>query len=466
VQSFQVDRFTHMAPDRYASGTPNTHCLIPIDESTGLLDLLGKLRLSLVKLIALAMCLQPGLPGTAAVQPRQEPATISRTTGAEAFRADFETVWRLVRDKFHDPKLNGADWKRVGDTYRAKLSDTMSKFEFEALINRMLSELHASHAAYVTDDDVEFYMLPSVLHQDMNGHRTEHIGIMGSQDGAEFVVAGVLEGGAADKAGIQSGDRLVLADGLPFRSVGSFRGKEGKPVTLQYRRGADANLRSVTVVPIKQNILRAFLDATDKSAKIVSSGGRRLGYVHLWTMANDAFRTALERLVERKLHDTDGLILDLRDGYGGSPWNYADVFFRPDVVWEQQSREFGAVTRYSGYGKPMVVLVNQGTRSAKEFLSYEFKTTHRAKLVGTRTAGAFLGAGGFDVGTDGLLELPILGLKIDGKPLEDNGVTPDVTVVPRFNYTDKDTQLQAAEQALVDTLKNNANTGGTARNAF
>ena len=417
-------------------------------------------------LLAVVVLAGSGRPSAAAIRPNQDPAQTPQTASSEAYRADFDTVLRLVKTKFYDPKLNGVDWKQIGEAYRTKLADVHSKAEFEALINRMLGELHASHTAYVTDDDIEYFMLPSVLHQDMNGHQTEHIGIMGSQEGNEFVVAGVLEGGPAGRAGIQSGDRLVLADGQPFRSAGSFRGKEGSAVTVKFTRGRDPSVRSVSVTPVKQNILRAFLEATDKSVKVVTVNGKRLGYVHLWTMANEAFRAALERTVERRLHDTEGLILDLRDGYGGSPWNYGDVFFRPDITWEQQSRGFGAIKRYSGYGKPMVVLINQGTRSAKEFLSYEFKTTHRAKLVGTRTAGAFLGAGGFDVGKDGLLELPILGLKIDGKLLEHNGVAPDVAVAPESSYTERDAQYLTAQQTLLDAIKAGQAPGANGRTAF
>jgi carboxyl-terminal processing protease len=107
-----------------------------------------------------------------------------------------------------------------------------------------------------------------------------------------------------------------------------------------------------------------------------------------------------------------------------------------------------------GYDKPMVVLINRGTRSAKEFLSYEFKSSHRAKLVGTRTAGAFLGAGTFHVGSDGLLELPVLGLKVNGQLLEGSGVAPDLVVNPQSSYTERDAQLISAEQVLSDTLRN------------
>src|SRR5579862_5923299 len=114
---------------------------------------------------------------------------LPRSTQAEAgtqsstFRQDFDSVAQLVREHFHDPKLNGVDWKSLTDTYRIKLSDVKTKSEFEALINKMLGELHASHVGYTTDDDVDFYMLPAVFHQDMSGHKTEHIGVMGSQEG-------------------------------------------------------------------------------------------------------------------------------------------------------------------------------------------------------------------------------------------------------------------------------------------
>ncbi|HLJ56528.1 MAG TPA: S41 family peptidase [Chthonomonadaceae bacterium] len=411
-------------------------------------------RRSFVTVIVAAVCLVSGAAAALADRgERQDPQPPAAQPSGEGYRANFEQVWRTVRDRFHDPNLNGVNWAKIAETFRAKLPDIKTKAEFEAFINRMLAELHASHTGYSTDDDVEFYMLPSVMRQDMTGHRTEHIGVMGAQEGDEFVVAAVLDGGPAEVAGLQSGDRIVSADGTPFRTAGSFRGKDGRPVAVAFRRGRDVAVHTVMVIPVRQNILQAYLDATEKSARIISVSGKRIGYIHLWTMANDAFRTTLERVLERRLHDTDGLILDLRDGYGGSPWNYADVFFRPDVSWEQQSRSGGGATRYTGYGKPMVVLINQGTRSAKEFLSYELKTKHRATLVGTRTAGAFLGAGAFEIGRDGLLELPILGLKVDGQLLEGNGVAPDVNVPARNSYTDRDAQVLAGEQALAEMTK-------------
>ena len=63
-------------------------------------------------------------------------------------------------------------------------------------------------------------------------------------------------------------------------------------------------------MPVKQNLLRAFLDATRASARIIDIRGKKIAYLHLWTMANDNFKETLDDLVMNKLHDTDGLILD------------------------------------------------------------------------------------------------------------------------------------------------------------
>ena len=361
-----------------------------------------------------------------------------------------------MQKRFYDANLHGVDWKQVGKTYHARLSTVKNRGEFETLMNQMLGELHASHTAYVTLDDAEYSMLLSVNHQDMQQNAVEHIGVMGQREGREYVVSAVLNGGPAEKAKIEVGDRLLLADGQPFTSAGSFRGKAGTPVQVLLKRVGEASTRTVMVTPIKANMLRSFLDATLRSARVMESGGKKIAYVHLWTMAHEAFRSTLEHIVLNKLYDADGLILDLRDGYGGHPFGYADVFFRPDVTWESQTHDRKAVIEHTGYNKPVVALINGGTRSAKEFLSYQLKTSRRATLVGTRTAGAFLGAEFDLIGDEGLLELARVGLKVNGDRLENNGVTPDVLVPAKDTYMEQDAQLAQAKQTLLNLLPDRA----------
>ncbi|HZT41804.1 MAG TPA: S41 family peptidase [Chthonomonadaceae bacterium] len=368
------------------------------------------------------------------------------------FAAQLDQIWRTVNEHFYARDFNGVDWQRVGEVYRDRLPQAQTKAEFETLANTMLGELHASHTGYYDENDMEFYMLPAVMAGDLRGHQVEHIGVMGRREGEGYGVTAVINGSPAEKAGIRSGDLLLTADGQPFTSAGSFRGKSGMPVRVTLRRAGAPDLLTVTVTPVRQNILSAFLEATRQSARIVDVGGRRLGYVHLWTMAHPAFRSALDQIVTGQLHATDGLILDLRDGYGGSPFGYEDVFLRPDISWEETTHRGPQEIEHLGYNKPMVVLINSGTRSAKEFLSYQLKNAHRAILVGTNTAGAFLGAQTFEIGRDGVLELAVAGLRVDGRRLEGVGVAPDLAVAADATYTDHDRQMARAEQVLIGEL--------------
>ena len=255
-------------------------------------------------------------------------------------------------------------------------------------------------------------------------------------------VSAVLDGSPAAGVGLRAGGVLVSVDGRPYHGLTQFG---PAPVRLAYRRqGVEAG---VTVTPIAPSPLDLMLTATEKSARILPLwGGWHVGYVHLWCMGNSRFQAALEGLVLGRLHDTDGLVLDLRQGYGGSPMGYADPFFRPDIQVSARSRQAPHWTEsHGGYSKPLVVLVDHGTRSAKEWLAWTLQESKRATLVGQRTAGAELGLGIFPVGPGFLLELAIEDLTLNGVRLEGHGVDPDVVLA---GSPAEDVYLQKALQVF------------------
>ena len=103
------------------------------------------------------------------------------------------------------------------------------------------------------------------------------------------------------------------------------------------------------------------------------------------------------------------------------------------------------------YSKPLVVLINEGVRSGKESLAYQFKKTSRATLVGNTTAGAFnMGLGGFsDQNKDYILYLSVGEMFLDRKQVEGIGILPDVGVdYPLTESLPSDPQLEKALQII------------------
>jgi carboxyl-terminal processing protease len=160
----------------------------------------------------------------------------------------FEEVWRTVRDRFYDPHLDGLDWSAVRNRYMPDAVKAISAQELAGVINRMLSELHASHTRYYTPDEPEYYQLADIFAGALWRHGLQRafpdgrisypgIGILSRADAPDLgMITGVIDGTSAQQAGLRAGDEIISADGAPFQPVGSFRGKVGKSVALVLRR--------------------------------------------------------------------------------------------------------------------------------------------------------------------------------------------------------------------------------------
>jgi len=365
---------------------------------------------------------------------------------APTYDQDFAALCKAVGDHFYDPKFNGLDWPRVQAEYARRVKTVQNDAQFLALMNDLLARLHASHTRLYGPDDFEFYLLPEIMSGRVSprqgaARRLFQIGCLSSPDDPARVAA-VLDGSPAAGAGLRAGDVLVSADGRPYHGLTQFG---AAPARLVYRRqGAEA---AATVTPVAPSPLDLMLRATEKSARVLSlPDGRKVGYVHLWCMGNSQFQRTLEDLVLGRLHDTDGLVLDLRQGYGGTPIGFADPFFRPDFRVSSRTRKAPLwADRNEGYAKPLVVLVDHGTRSAKEWLAWTLQQSKRATLVGQRTAGAELALQTFPLGPGFLLELAVQDLALNGVRLEGRGVDPDVVLT---GTPSDDAYLQKALQVL------------------
>lgn len=364
---------------------------------------------------------------------------------------DYSAVWAKTAQTIQRSYYGRVSRKEEMDDrlkkYGPLASASHTKAEFRDTLDKMIGEFKDSHFDFLTDEDQGYYLMDGLAKKEPAS--MPEFGAWFKRAGDGYTVQMVLEGTEAEKAGLHKGDLITTVDGQPFSPVEGLKPDIGKTATLEIKRGSQMMEKKVTVVA--EPALQMFLDATTESERIITSGKHKIGYVHLWTQANDKFAAALASLVYNKLKDTDAMILDLRDGFGGRPEGYGDPFFRPQVELDWKSTSFTQHQLF-GYQRPLVVLINGGSRSAKEVLSFIFKKSKRATLIGSNTAGNVLGTFPARVSDWAYLEVPIVEVFADGVRLEGKGVAPDISVAREFDDSGKDLYIQTAVDFLSKKL--------------
>ena len=325
----------------------------------------------------------------------------------------------------------------------------------------MLDELAASHTRYYTPADPAYYQLLDIFAGPLRRELRRvfpdgqviypSIGIFTQRIGDKTFISGVLDGFPAAKAGLRVGDELLAADGTPYHPIQSLTAKVNQEVTLQVRRSLDTPPHEVVVVPQQTKPNEAFLKAMQESARVIHTHGVAIGYIHVWSYAGAQYQRLLEReIFSGTLKEAEALVLDLRDGWGGAQAHYLDLFNAQGPTVTMVDRHGDVSVANVKWRKPVVMLINRGTRSGKEILAYGFKKYGLGEVIGTRTAGAVLAARAFLLSDGSLLLLAVNDVFVDGQRLEGVGVTPTIEVPFTVEYAQgKDPQLERALESLI-----------------
>lgn len=433
---------------------------------------------------------QPTDPAPLMVEPpvRRDPAQSWRGVDRLAL---FDAVVAATRSKF----LDGALIERIGWPARARAARERVAAAATAeatvdIINTLLAELQTSHTSLYTPDDDMYYVLLSLFRgpPDHSGDATlQHavgagpampaIGAFTRRIGERHFVDGVLPGSPAAVAGLRLGDEMLRVDGAPFSPVAAFRGKVGAKVTLTVRLLPGGETHEV-VMPVEAvDASAALTAATRKSGRVIEMGGRRVGYLHVWTFSDaTGIHVGLGAL---KLDTLDHLVIDVRGKVGGYMNVVSELLAllddpNPDrdrlgdwrtgtaAIWHDANngagdtsaaspRSAGEGPRIASFRGRSALLIDERTRSAGEIMAYAFRRGGFGPLVGARTAGAVSSGGTFLMPGGLLLYVAVLGHLFDGRPLERVGVLPDVPVdLPIAFAGGADPVLDTAVRLLVE----------------
>ena len=372
----------------------------------------------------------------------------------------FDEVVSIVNEHFFDADVvASSQWLEAVKTCRENITvaDT-STDEFVNAMNRLLQKLKASHTFYFSRNDPKRYQLLGVFNKLYDQTKTDlfvykGIGIDTRQIRGETIVSSVFDGFPAAKSGVKFGDKIVAVNGQPFQAIRSFATQSKPSVEIQLERQGKVLQLDVDVVEIDGRTM--FEDAAKASVRVIESDQYQLGYIHLWSYAGPKYQELLrEQILWGKLSECDGLVLDIRDGWGGADLNYLSLFRKPIATVSSRGRD-GTQGSYSGvWGKPVVLLVNGRSTSGKELLTFGFKKLTLGPVVGEKTAGAVVAGRIFLLSTGDVLYLAVRDVKVDGQRIEGKGVPPDVSV-PRslVDPPANDVQLEAALDVLTKRME-------------
>lgn len=371
----------------------------------------------------------------------------------------LQKVWNIgstmactteARSKFDEQNFKILDSKLTSQTDLENL---------KSVLNPFLKTLGWSHTEFMTTHDESFYLFRGHSSSINPGYpeapKIINPGIQIGIDSGGYYIREVLDGFPAHVAGVLKGDRIMSWMGRAFNGTWGVR-----PVEEELVVERDLKKMTYKITTKELNWNDAFLQATKNSEKIISYKGKRFGYVHLWTGVHKDSADVLREIVERLAPHVDGIVYDIRGGYGGAWWEHLDPFFKDRVGFFEAEVDDGNGNKDNWIPDPhvnsnaylgkLVVLTNEGSRSGKEALAYQFKKSRRAKLIGTTTAGYFSGGSFFftDQPLDYMLYLCVVSVTLDGQIIEGIGIKPDIDIPFLAKGQFMDSQLERALEEL------------------
>lgn len=454
---------------------------------------LARVLLLTVALTALAACASlPARPAADMVAGLTEdtPAVSQHGLSAEfataAQRIDVQQrAWKVIAERYYDPRLNGVNWAGIRDKYRPRVAAAKTDAQLYLALKAMVRELKDSHTRVVTPRE-------SVDHRRFAALAS---GAVLSVIDDQLVIIDVDSDSPAARAGLQRGDVVLAVDTHRF-DESFLAGARNLPLTgedlaspeAQPAR-ADEAARFAQLRAVRRVLQRA-PDEPPRAQRLLISRGlpatfevvvRPEPLVRPPTVVTTVLPSGVAVLklnrfsvrnradIERALRAVAGsraLVLDLRGNHGGDysqfMWLVRQFLPEPRLVVTQITRDGSEVrerpVRLSPgehpYLKPIAVLTDRRSGSASELVAVALIEQRDAITVGESTCGCVVGVsweyilpggGGVRISETGFRSAR--GRRMEGEPLMPAIYMPPG--VPELR-AGRDRALEAAERTLLE----------------
>ena len=236
-------------------------------------------------------------------------------------------------------------------------------------------------------------------------------------DGKKGVyISGPYEGSPAARAGLRSGDRIIMIDG------DSTAGWTSDQVSKRLKGQANTHLTVTVVRPYDEDSIKTFsFNRETISVNPVPYYGvtrDNIGYICLTTFNEKSAQQVRDALIELKQDPrVKNIVLDLRSNGGGIVEGAIQIvgFFVPKgtQVLQMRGRDKSSERTYKTTVEPvdteipLAVLIDGGSASASEITAGALQDLDRAVIVGSRSFGKGLVQSTRSLPYDGMLKVTI-----------------------------------------------------------
>ncbi len=328
-------------------------------------------------------------------------------TGALPKQDMLDAVWQLLqRDFLHSEKINR-------DELAYKLAETMTQ---------------------ATGDPYTNFFRPATAKNftEMIKGELSGIGAQVEDKAGVILVVSPIPGSPAQKAGLQSGDEILEADGHSLLNIGVdqavqyIRGKRGTSVTLKIRRSGTEMTLSIVRDAISIPEISVTWQGEVAVVQILQFG----------ETTQKKIRGIMADIAQK---NPKGMILDLREN-GGGLLNAAGALlsnFLPKETIVAKVRTATETSNVMTDNLPMTiadsvkvaVLVNKGSASASEITAGALQDYKRATIIGTTTFGKGTVQEVLDFPSGEALKITVAEwLTPKGRFIHGKGIEPDIRV--------------------------------------
>ena len=307
-------------------------------------------------------------------------------------------------------------------------------------------------------DPYSAYMSPE-LFKEMQTDTKGVFGGLGIEIGMEAGVVKVIspiDDTPAAKAGIKAGDYIVkigkeqVQGKSLLEAVKLMRGRVGTSIDLTIRR---KNVKK----PLEFKIIRKIIEVQSVSSKKLGAK-KNLGYIRLKSFNENSDKQFLKTVKDFEKSKIKGYVLDLRNNPGGlltQAINITDYFLDDGEIVSTKGRRVSETRKFFARkgdeikGKPIVVLINNGSASASEIFAGALKDHKRAIILGENSYGKGSVQSIIPLQNGGGIRLTISKYYLpSGKSISEVGITPDILVEETSEdfkiNSEKDNQLNYA----------------------